>query len=182
MQIENSSRLSYKLMSKDDADLFFELDQDVDVMRYINNGKLPTMEEIHNIYIPRMESYSNPEKGWGIWKVSIIENNTYIGWILARPMDFFNDNYIEDNLEIGWRFKKSSWGMGYATEAARSITTPLIANCCITKFTAIAIAENQASINIMQKLGMKYIKTDIHKDPLGDDEVVFYDVQVLNKT
>jgi RimJ/RimL family protein N-acetyltransferase len=37
---------------------------------------------------------------------------------------------------------------------------------------------NAASINIMKKLGMSYIKTDIHRDPLGDEEVVYYTLEI----
>ncbi len=38
--------------------------------------------------------------------------------------------------------------------------------------------DNLASIHVMKKLGMKYVKTAIHKDPLGDDEVVYYQMLV----
>ena len=175
MILTNSKRLSYSKMSRDDAELFYELDQDIEVMRYINGGKLPTMEEIQDVYIPRLESYNNEEKGWGIWKVSLTENNYYLGWIIVRPMYFFSDNPELDNLELGWRFKRECWGKGYATEAALSVQKALIALGNIKKLSAIAFEDNIASTNIMIKLGMKYIKTDIHQDPLGDYEVVFYE-------
>ena len=178
MKIADSSRLTYRLMGSDDAALFFELDQDVEVMRYINHGKIPSMEDIHNIFMPRLKSYTIPEEGCGIWQVTIRETNAYIGWILVRPMHFFTDNYSFENLELGWRFKKSSWGKGYATEAAKCITHAFVSKSNIAMLTAIAFPENVASINIMKKLGMKYIKTDLHKDPLGDEEVVFYELVV----
>lgn len=178
MKVQESERLRYELMTRDDAALFFQLDQDVEVMRYINGGKMTTMEEVNTIYVPRMESYRNASKGWGIWKVSVKETDSFIGWILVRPMGFFSEEPELDNLELGWRFMRYAWGKGYATEAATSIKDALIARGEINVLSAIAIEENHSSINIMRKLGMKYIKTDIQHDPLGDQEVVYYQLNL----
>lgn len=165
-------------MGTDDAQLLFELDQDVEVMRYINGGKKTTMQEVHDVFIPRMAKYTNPNKGWGLWKITLMEENEFIGWVLVRPMNFFNDNTEWDNLELGWRFKRAFWGCGYATEAANQIVQALITTRNIKKLSAIAMPDNSASINIMQKLGMKYVKTALHQDPLGDEEVVYYEMTV----
>ena len=174
MHITNSSRLSYQLMDETDAHLLFELDQNPQVMKYINGGKPSTKEDIEKIYIPRMLSYTNHKKGWGLWKVNLIENNEFIGWVLVRPMDFFSDAPQLENLELGWRFMQKSWGNGYATEAALSVMNALISNKSATVFTAIVLSENKASIAIMKKLGMNFIKKDINKDPLGDLMVEYY--------
>jgi len=183
MKIPNSPRLKFSFMTRDDAEQFFELDQDVEVMRFINGGKMTTMDEIHTKSIPRLESYANRAQGWGIWKVTTLADeannpSTFIGWILIRPMDFFSDAPQYNNLEIGWRFKKLAWGKGYATEAAKSVVDVVSAPDKITIVSAIAIEENFDSINIMKKLGMTFLKKDIHHDPLGDMEVVFYQKQV----
>lgn len=177
MKIKNSERLSFALMSAADAELLFQLDQDVEVMRYINGGKLTTRQDVQNVFLPRMAKYANSEKGWGLWKVSVVDTNEYIGWILVRPMDFFNEQPQWDNWELGWRFMRKSWGHGFATEAAAHIMNALTVTQAVSKFSAIAVAENHASINIMKKLGMSYLKTGLHKDPLGDMEVVFYQVK-----
>lgn len=176
MQINDSERLSYALMGADDVDLLFELDQDVEVMRYINGGKITTMQEVHEVFLPRMAKYTNAEKGWGLWKVHITATGTFIGWVLVRPMDFFNQQPQWDNWELGWRFKRMAWGFGYGTEAAQHIMSALKTNTAVKKFSAIVVPENHASINIMRKLGMRYIKTDLHQDPLGDMQVAYYEI------
>jgi len=178
MKVNNTSRLTFGLMSKKDSELLFQLDQDPEVMRFINGGKLTSRKEIEEIYLPRMKSYTEPNKGWGIWKVCLLEDDLFIGWILVRPMQFFSDSPEFDNIEVGWRFSKQSWGNGYATEAAQALKKALIENGNISKLSAIAMEDNNASINIMKKLGMEYLKTDIHKDPLGDSEVVFYQLNI----
>ncbi len=179
MKINESERLCYELMTKDDAELMFKLDQDPEVMRYINGGKMTTMDEIKMTYIPRMESYTNKSEGWGMWKIMLKETGDFIGWVLIRPMEFFSEESELDNLEMGWRLMRKYWGKGYATEAAMGFKQALIARGNINKLTAIAFEKNSGSISIMKKLDMTYIKTDIHKDPLGDLEVVFYQLDVV---
>ena len=88
-------------------------------------------------------------------------------------MHFFVDGRDDRDLELGWRFMKSAWGKGYATEAAGAVMNVLESNG-IRQFTAIAEESHEASINVMKKLGMAYVKTGIHRDPIGDAEVVYY--------
>lgn len=178
MKVQSSDRLSYELMGEQDAALLFKLDQDPEVMRYINGGKMTTMEEIIDTYIPRLLSYTNHDEGWGMWKVTLKENNDFLGWILIRPMEFFTDKPELDNLEIGWRFMRNSWGKGYATEAALSVKQAIIERGKATRLSAVADEDNVGSINIMRKLGMQYIKTDIHEDPLGDIDAVYYELKL----
>ncbi len=178
MQLTNSQRLQYEMITDKDVSLLFELDQNPEVMRYINGGKPSTMDEIQNLILPRLKAYHNPVKGWGLWKVTTLADDewipsTFIGWILVRPMGFFDDPQFND-IELGWRFKQEVWGRGYATEAAKAICERLIQQSDIDYLSAVADENNVASINIMKKLGMSYRKTDKYSTPNGDVEVVYY--------
>lgn len=174
MIIPNSSRLSYRLMDANDFEPLFQLDQDPAVMQYISDGVPSSEDQINKVLIPRMECYRNVDKGWGLWQVNITETNEYIGWMLVRPMFFFTDKPEMDNLELGWRFFQSTWGKGFATEAALHLIKHFRQST--KSFGAIADQNNIASISVMKKLGMKYIKTFTYKDPLLDAEVVYYKV------
>ena len=174
----NSARLSFALMDENDSELLFQLDQDPEVMRFITAGKLTTRKEIADIYIPRMQSYTNKNKGWGLWKVTLTANQQFIGWVLVRPMDFFTKTPQHENLELGWRFMQASWGKGYATEAANTIKNALIEQTDVRCFSALAVEDNIASINIMKKLGMTFLKKEFHKDPIWEEEVVYYQLKV----
>ena len=178
MNITDSSRLSYRLMTENDAQLLYELDQDPAVMKFINGGKPSSMDTITNSFIPRLKAFSNPDKGWGLWQVNTLDENSFIGWILVRPMHFFSDERNDEDLELGWRFKQMSWGKGYATEAAKHIALKLQQQNTYKAFSAIALENNHSSIGIMHKLGMKYLKHYVHKDPLGDLDVVLYSVTI----
>lgn len=184
LQVPATSRLRFRLMDEGDALALFELDQDPEVMRYLSAGVCTTMEQIEQRMLPRMLAYRNPTLGHGIWQVTTQADCTqlssvYIGWILVRPMGFFTDSPQPDNLELGWRFKRESWGFGFASEAADAVaaavarhaaalTTPLQA------FSALAVPDNLPSIAVMKRLGMQFVSQRLHQDPMWTAEIVEY--------
>ena len=173
MHITDSARLSYHYITESDTDFLWELDQDELVMKYINGGKKSSKEDIQNIFIPRVQAFSNFAFGWGLWRVEKLDDGESIGWILVRPFGFFTQHPETDNIELGWRFKQSSWGKGYATEAALTVKGALY-EIGVEKFSAIANPDNAASINIMKKLGMSFSHELEYKDKIFDETVVVY--------
>ncbi len=176
--ITDSQRLTFRLMGQKDAQPLWELDQDPDVMQFINGGKPNSMETINNVFIPRMLSYLNAEKGWGIWQVCDKKTKEYYGWVLVRPMDFFTEQPNVSDLELGWRFFKKAWGKGYATEAAIAIKDAIASQTNIHFVSALAIEDNIGSVGVMKKLGMTFVRKYIHKDPIGDFNAVHYQMSV----
>ncbi|KGK00634.1 GNAT family N-acetyltransferase [Thalassotalea sp. ND16A] len=172
--VTNSARLSFALMDESDAQLLFDLDQDPAVMRFINGGKPSTWQDIEQRFLPRFRAYRNADKGWGLWKVTITETKQFIGWILVRPMQFFSDTPRWDDIELGWRFKQEAWGKGFASEAARQIQQALAKQTDAKFYSAVAEVDNLGSINIMKKIGMKYIKTEQEQTLAGVVDAVFY--------
>ena len=182
--VANSERLKFRLMSSDDESILWELDQDPAVMKYINGGIPTSREALRSIYLPRLNQYTDPLKGWGMWATSLLESDVFVGWILVRPMAFFTDCPETHHLELGWRFQQAAWGKGYATEAAEAVISSFIRSIDFNNqqtkklFSALAVPENLASIKIMKKLGMTYVKTALHRDPLGDEVAVYYQLEL----
>ena len=175
MHIADSARLSYHYITESDADFLWELDQDELVMKHINGGKKSSKEDIQNIFIPRVQAFSNFALGWGLWRVQKLDDGESIGWVLVRPFGFITQHPETDNIELGWRFKQSSWGKGYATEAALTVKEALY-EIGVEKFSAIANPDNAASINIMKKLGMSFSHELEYKDKIFDETVVVYTI------
>lgn len=197
MQIPSTLRLSFQLMSDTDAGLLYDVDQDELVMRFINGGHKSSWQDIEQRMLPRMQAYRNPQLGYGIYAVFAkqalaspdnhveLSVGAYLGWILVRPMNFFTTGAEHDNLELGWRFKRECWGLGIASEAAAAVAQsvvkqrlPLNTAVPIRALSAIALPDNHASVGVMKKLGMQYVKRYIHHDPLGDYDVVLYQQSV----
>jgi RimJ/RimL family protein N-acetyltransferase len=170
-----SERLTYRLMTADDAELLWELDQDPEVMKYITHGEISSREKIHTVFLPRMAQYHNPDKGWGLWGVFSQHDGDFLGWILVRPMGFFSQQPTDtNNLELGWRFKRCYWGAGFATEAATAVLETLRSERSASQFSAIAMPENEGSINIMKKLGMHFVDQRVIDDVLGPITAVYF--------
>lgn len=195
MQIPSTPRLRFQLMSDTDAGLLHEVDQDELVMQFINGGHKSSWQDIEQRMLPRMNAYRNPTLGYGIYAVFAqqalastdnqfeISAGAYLGWILVRPMNFFTSGAEHDNLELGWRFKRCCWGLGIASEAAAAVAQSVVEQrrhdaLPVRALSAIALPDNHASVGVMKKLGMQYVKRYIHQDPLGDYDVVLYQKSV----
>lgn len=174
MNVPRTALLSFRLMDEHDAPLLYELDNDPQVMQYLTRGKVSSMQTIQEVFIPRMQAYRNTEKGWGLWQVNITQTNEFIGWVLIRPMDFFTKSPNYNDIEIGWRFKRSSWGKGFASEAAIAIADCIAQQPQVHAISATALQDNLASIKVMEKLAMKFIKNYTHIDDEGELPAVLY--------
>ena len=167
-------------MNEDDAELLYQLDQDPKVMTYLTGGKTTSKTTITETALPRLKAFSNSEKGWGLWHASISDTQEFIGWVLVRPMDFFSKEPQWHNLELGWRFMQSSWGKGFASEAALHIKTALHQQLHYKTFSATAAKDNLASIAIMKKIGLTYLKSYLHSDELYTCQSVYYQQTINN--
>ena len=179
LQIAASERLKYALMSQDDATLLFDVDQDEEVMRFINGGRCTAMQTIVQVMLPRMNMYRNPVLGYGIWQLRRRSDDAYLGWVLIRPMGFNTSTPSTEDVEIGWRLKRQYWGQGYASEAAKAIASAVLADKPqVMWLSAIAMPDNAGSIGVMRKLGMQFVKRYMHRDALGDTDAVLYRMPV----
>lgn len=188
LRVPDSARLSFRLLDQHDAQVLFDVDQDPEVMRYLNAGICTPMEQIEQRMMPRMLAYRKPALGHGIWQVSTRADcealpSRYIGWILVRPMGFFSDHPEPDNLELGWRFKRESWGFGFASEAASAVAKAVASHAAaadtpVRAFSALAVPENLASIAVMKRLGMQFVSQRLHQDPMWTAEIVEYSKQL----
>ncbi|WP_249314051.1 GNAT family N-acetyltransferase [Pseudoalteromonas sp. S2755] len=106
MQVKDSARLSYRLLTPQDAQLLADLDSDPEVMKYITGGQTNSLEEVKAVYIPRLTEFTDKSKGWGLWGCFELPHKTFIGWILVRPANFFSEQRNYKDLELGWRFKQ----------------------------------------------------------------------------
>jgi ribosomal-protein-alanine N-acetyltransferase len=58
---------------------------------------------------------------------------------------------------LAWMIREAWWGQGLATEFARAFVPLAFARMPFTRLVAHADHRNDASINVMRKLGMRYV-------------------------
>lgn len=153
-------RLKLRQITQSDCDRLVQLNSDPEVMRYINGGIASTRAEITDKFLPDVLSYYQEYEKLGFWAVIEKSSQEFIGWVILRPESRFRLAQLlevaEPNaLELGYRLKKASWGRGYATEVAQAFINAVGSTGEYNKIIAWAIAENKASIRVMEKLGLK---------------------------
>ena len=65
-------------------------------------------------------------------------------------------------VDIGWRLKKSTWNQGFATEGAKRCLVYAFEILKLKTIYAIATANNDKSMRVMEKIGMKKHTTFMH--------------------
>ena len=95
-----------------------------------------------------MKLYS--EQGFCRWKLLAKTTGEMIGFC---GVGFWRD--VQDP-EIGWWLARRYWGLGLATEAARTALRDAFVRVRLERIVSIAMPENVSSIRIMEKLGLRF--------------------------
>jgi len=125
------------------------MDRDPRVTRYVPGPWSKPAE--HEAFVLQRMSRVYP-KCMGYWSVFKRDAEGFLGWILLVPYDAF-----EGEVEIGWRFVRSSWGYGYATEAASQVLQHAFEGLGLGSVVADIDPQNHASIRVAEKLGMRHV-------------------------
>jgi len=177
-------RLRLRQFTTDDVDALVELNSDPDVMRFLTGGKPISREEIEGEVLPSYLRAHECSADFGVW--SAIENETgdFIGWFALTPPDGV-DSVGRDSVEsgadgqagesdesdergapaqgtvadLGYRLRKSAWGKGYATEGARALIRKAFTDLGIDRVTAQTMAVNTGSRRVMEKAGLRHVRT-----------------------
>ena len=146
-----TERIYLKRFTEGDTDLLFQLDGDIDVMKYITLGIPRTIDEVIKKSMPRILKSYQEKSNFGIFAAYLNNLDEYIGWF-----QFEKDKEFNDAIEIGWRLKKQHWGNGYATEVATALSEMGLEMG--KTIVARAMIENLASIRVMEKAGLEFEK------------------------
>ncbi|MGC4035978.1 MAG: GNAT family N-acetyltransferase [Chitinophagaceae bacterium] len=158
MKVENikTNRLILRSWTEDDIKSFAEMNLDTDVMKYFPKTLSydETVESVQRI-IKHFDNY-----GFGLYAVEEKISHTFIGFTGFAIPTFETD--FTPCIEIGWRYKKEYWGNGFATEAALACLQHGFENLNFKKVVSFTAAINKKSENVMQRIGMQYVKDFYH--------------------
>jgi RimJ/RimL family protein N-acetyltransferase len=160
-----TERLKLRELTLDDTSFITELVNSPGWLKYIGERNVKTLAQA-KAYLENGPIKSYRENGFGLWLVEKKENKISIGLcgILRR-----------DQLElpdIGFAFLPAFTGMGFASEAAEATMVFARERLLLQKICAIVMPENNSSIRLLEKVGMKFSKP--FRFPDGKEELALY--------
>ena len=147
--ILETDRCYLRELTIDDAEKFYELNSDDDVIKYTGDKAFSTISEAKLF----LENYNQYQKhGLGRWAVIDKTTNDFLGWSgLKYSVDL-------DEVDIGFRFFKKHWNKGYATETAKACIIYGFEQFNLSKIVGRAMEDNIASVKVLENIGMAFVK------------------------
>jgi len=146
--IIETDRLILRELATEDAREIYNLNQDPEVVKYVKSSPFESIDDAR-VFLEGYDRYK--KEGMGRWACIIKETNEFIGWC-GLIMEESGD------VDLGFRLYRKNWGNGYATEAAKACLKYGFEELGLKRIVASALAENKASINVIEKLGMTFVK------------------------
>ena len=135
--------------SVEDAAAMFELNSDPEVLQFTGDKAFGSIEDAR-IFLENYDQYAL--HGFGRWAVIQKSTGNFIGWCGLKY------SASTDEVDIGFRFFKATWNQGFATEAAKKCLQFGFDKFGIKRIVGRAMIENTASINVMKKIGLTFLK------------------------
>jgi len=163
-----TERLLLREIIPEDAEGFFSMDSNPEVVKYIGIKPLTNISQSVEMIKNIRTQYR--ENGIGRWAVIKKENHQLIGWSgLKLIKEINNHKNIHD---LGYRFTPEHWGKGYATESSSAVLDFGFNTMNLEKIYAYADVNNDASNYVLRKLGFE------EKETFNDegDECFWYEI------
>lgn len=147
MTLFDSKRLLVRRFTEADADAFFEINGNQQVMQYIRPAK--TLEQSNAFLQENLHLYKN---GSCLGRFAVVEKDSQL---IAGTFSFL---YLagEADFHIGYALLPWAWGKGYATELVHTGTEYFFANTTYTALFAITAVANIASRKVLEKTGFQF--------------------------
>jgi RimJ/RimL family protein N-acetyltransferase len=149
-----TERLVLRQFTADDVDNLVELDSDPEVMHFITGGRSTPRGEIEDEVLPAFLEYYERNGGYGFWAAEEKTTGRFVGWFHLRPPE----NAAPDELELGYRLRRSAWGKGYATEGSRALIDRGFGELGAQRVVASTMVVNVASRRVMEKAGLRFVR------------------------
>ena len=149
MKIE-TDRLTIRSFVESDIPAYAAIVADPEVTKFLGDGSPHTYEQATE-YVRHCIQYETRE-GLSRYAVVLRETGELIGLC-----GFLRENGA---IDFGWRYARSAWGNGYATEAAAAVLDYGMNTLQLTGIIADAAVENIASLRVIQKIGMEFVTYD----------------------
>jgi RimJ/RimL family protein N-acetyltransferase len=146
-----TKRLIIRPFTLDDIEPSYQLNLDAEVSRYTHDGGVVSYEEIERrIREDVMGDYAR--NGYGRFAVDLKASGAFIGFAGLKYLSDMNET------DLGYRFKRSAWGQGIATEAGQACLNYGFFTLQLESIIAMTLQENKGSIRVLEKLNFSFEK------------------------
>jgi [ribosomal protein S5]-alanine N-acetyltransferase len=144
MTILTSSRLYVRRFTLADEEVFFRLNGDEEIMRYIRSAK--SREESNAFLVENIQFYED-HPGLGRWALLEKDTDVFAGTFSLLPLENTSD------VHIGYALLKEHWGKGYAAEIVGAGINYAFEVLQLPSIAAVTYEENQPSQKVLLKNG-----------------------------
>jgi RimJ/RimL family protein N-acetyltransferase len=138
-------RLRLRPWGEADRDAFAELNADAEVACDLGGPLSRAASDA------KLDRYIDAFKRRGFCRWAIeTRDRDFLGY--AGVMPARDDHPLNPHCEVGWRLKRSAWGFGYATEAARAALDDVFTRIGLREVLSYTAADNLRSQAVMHRL------------------------------
>jgi RimJ/RimL family protein N-acetyltransferase len=146
-----TDRLILRMLRDSDLDAYAEMCADAEVMRHLGDGQ-PMSRHMSWRNLAMIVGHWTL-RGYGMWAAEERSSGVMVGRI-----GFWNPEGWP-GFEVGWTLRRSYWGKGYATEAARTALRYAFKELAQPHVLSLIRPENANSIHVAERLGERLIET-----------------------
>lgn len=147
-----SERLLLRPRSLGDLDAITEMNADPEVMKHIASVGDPAMSRVS----VAARSFSHVDRGLGYWSVfAKAEPKDFLGYVGLIP-----DGDATEDVQLSYRFTVTSWGQGYAGEAAACLLRHGFGALALPGIAVTTHPLNLASLRLAERLGFTLAPMD----------------------
>ena len=151
MNVLETDRLNLRRISTDDAEFILQLLNEPSFLQFIGDRGVRTLDDARN-YIRNGPMASYERFGVGLYLTELKEPRVPIGMCGLLKRDTLED------VDIGFAFVPQYWKQGYAMESAAAVMAHAKDVLGLNRLAAITSLENETSIALLLKLGMRFEK------------------------
>lgn len=141
-----TDRLYITEFTSDMAQAVHENSLDDDNRRFVPDEVFETLEDAKDTVEFLMSVYESGD-GPLVYPV-LLKDGTNIGYVQAVPFE-------DDKWEIGYHIAQAFTKQGYATEAIKAFLPVIMKKLCIDEMIGVCLADNTASVKVMEKAGFE---------------------------
>ncbi|TJZ44433.1 GNAT family N-acetyltransferase [Streptomyces piniterrae] len=156
----HTPRLLLRRWHDDDLAPMADINADPLVMRWVGDGSVLDLDQTAEAIEGWEEEWD--DEGFGRFAVELLASGELAGFVgLSVPADLPE---AQHEVEISWRLGRQYWGQGYASEAAQAVLEFALQDRGLDRVIAINRLGNEASENVLRKLGMDVERETTHPE------------------